>query len=107
MESVLMEDKLYVTYGLKDTYCETGNHLFKVVLNPYYFKNAHSCDATIMWPDNTDVKYSLEKWGRKMNFSFFLDNNIPEGAANIELTLKTKKGEVIKNNIRFWIITLR
>lgn len=100
----MQEDKVYVTYGLQDTYCDVGEYKFKVVLNPFFFKNAHECDAKIVGPSGKDIKYTFERWGRKMNFCFEIDNNVSEGLANIELNMRTKKGQEIKENLKFWIV---
>ena len=91
----------FVVYGLLDTYHSLGEYKFKIVLNPKHFKNSHDLDVQMNDSDGETLKFKMERWGRKMNVSFTLDDDVSDGITVIMLLDKT--GNVI-SRLSAWII---
>lgn len=94
----------YVVYNLRETYHEVGEYEFKVVLNPKYFKNSHMSEVTIIDSDRKPIKFILKKWGRKINCTFTIDQNVPDGVSHVELIMKDDHDNVTNEYFRFWVI---
>jgi hypothetical protein len=93
----------FTVYNLRETYHELGVYEFKVVLNQRFFKNSHDSDMTMVDSDGKPMAFSVKKWGRKMNCTFTIDNNVADGVASIRLFLagKTQDPPV---RLTLWVI---
>lgn len=91
----------YVVYNLRETYHELGKYEFKVVLSPKFFKNSHECELLLQDSDGKPIRNEVQKWGRKINCSFVLDETVADGVSQALLKLSGDKGEV---RITFWVI---
>lgn len=89
---------------LRETYHEIGNFSFKIVLNPKLFKNSHDSEVYAFDPENRDFNLNIEKWGRKINCSFTIDDSTPNGVCVIKLKLIKDGGEEVEETFSFWVI---
>ena len=94
----------FVVYNLRETYHEFGKYEFKVVLNPKYFKNGHMSEITCVDSDRKGMKFSYEKWGRKINCSFIIDKEVADGVSIVDMKLKDDEGKECSGKVTFWVI---
>lgn len=98
------KNKEFIVYGLKNTYCELGEHKFKIVVSKI-FEDAKFSTLTMVDSDGKAMKYNIEYWGRKMNASFFIDENVSDGIGAIDLILKKDENTIIcSQRLFFWVI---
>jgi len=94
----------FVVYNLRETYHELGKFEFKVVLDPRYFKNGHLSEVVLSDSDGKPMKYDVQKWGRKINCTFFLDKTVADGVSNIKMVLRDDEGYEMTARSSFWVI---
>lgn len=94
----------FVVYNLRETYHELGKYDFKIVLNPKFFKNGHMSELKCVDSDRKNMKFSCEKWGRKINCSFIIDNDVSDGVSIVDMNLKDENGKEYPGRITFWVI---
>jgi len=96
--------KKFVFYNLRETYHELGEYEFKIVLDPKSFRNASLSEVSIKDSDGRGMKFSFEKWGRKINCKFLIDREVPDGVSTITMKLKDDAGHEYNGISRFWVI---
>jgi hypothetical protein len=94
----------FVVFNLRETYHELGEFEFKIVLNPRNFKNSHLSDLVVTDSSGQSMKYSIKKWGRKINCSFVIDQNSAEGRSHVKLSLRDSKEQLVEGHLMFWVI---
>lgn len=94
----------FVVYNLRETYHELGKYEFKVVLNPRFFKNSHESNLELVDSDGRLMRYELNRWGRKLNCSFVIDETVADGVSRAKLSLKDDNDNVHGGTISFWVI---
>lgn len=99
-----MNKKLYVVYNLRETYHEQGNFQFKIVLSPKFFRNGHDSNVFVVNADGKELQMTVEKWGRKINCSFAIDQRVPDGVSTIHMHLKDSRGKLHEARERFWVV---
>jgi hypothetical protein len=99
-----MNKKLYVVYNLRETYHEQGDFQFKIVLSPKHFRNGHDSSVVVTNADGTPLNVVVEKWGRKINCSFSINDNVPDGVSTIKMSLRDSRGKLHEERERFWVI---
>lgn len=90
--------------NLRETYHEKGDYSFKIVLNPKLFKHGHEARVWAFNPNNEDFKLNIERWGRKINCGFTIDDSIPNGVCVVKLKIFTDKGKEVEETFSFWVI---
>lgn len=94
----------FVVYNLRETYHELGSFEFKVVLDPRYFKNGHLSEVSLVDSDGRSLKYNVQKWGRKINCSFSLDQAVADGISTVKMVLRDDEGHEMAARASFWVI---
>lgn len=94
----------YVIYNLRDTYHEAGQYEFKIVLDPRRFKNGHLSEVTCVNSDGKNMTMDVQKWGRKVNCSFNIDESVPDGVSVLKMILKDDAGREVTGRATFWVI---
>jgi hypothetical protein len=94
----------FVVYGLRETYHELGQYEFKVVLSPKKFKNSHLSDMTLFDSNGKPMSFELQKWGRKMNCRFVIDQSVADGVSVAKLSLRDPSGNTFSANVTWWVI---
>lgn len=94
----------YVLYNLRETYHELGRYEFKIVLDPRTFKNAHLSEVAFRDSDGKTMKFDVQKWGRKINCTFIIDNSVPDGVSVVDMLLKDDDGHEHEGRTTFWVI---
>lgn len=94
----------FVAYNLRETYHELGEYEFKVVLHPKVFKNSHNSELSIVDSDGKPMKFTVKKWGRKINCTFLVDEAVADGVSVARLMMKDEKGETHQGRLSFWVI---
>ena len=95
----------YVIYNLRETYAETGKFEFKVVLNPDVFKNGLESGVKLVDADRKDMPVEVKRWGRKINCTFVVSENVPDGVVTVWLNLKDEGSEKAHvGKASFWVI---
>jgi hypothetical protein len=98
------KNKDFVVYNLKNTYVDLGKHSFKVVLSKK-FLDAKFSTLSMIDSDGKAIKHELNYWGRKMNTDFYIDDDVSDGIAAIDLVLRMNEDEVSNTErLFFWII---
>lgn len=100
----LSKNKEFVVYSLKNTYVDLGKYTFKIVLSKN-FVDAKFSTLTMIDSDGKLMKYEINYWGRKINTTFIINEDVSDGIAAIDLILKTDENtEVLKQRLYFWVI---
>jgi hypothetical protein len=94
----------FVVYNLKETYHELGTYEFKVVLNPSNFKNGHESDVDFIDSDGKKMKFFVNRWGRKINCSFVIDDDVADGVSIVTIVLKDSFGVTTNERLTFWVV---
>lgn len=94
----------YIVYNLRETYHEYGVYDVKIVLDPKYFKNAQMSDVKFTDSDGNEMKFTVEKWGRKINCKFIIDRNVSDGVSVIDMKLVDENGKIVTGRSTFWVI---
>lgn len=94
----------YVVYGLREIYSELGEYEFKVVLDPKQYSDGHESEMDLVDSDGNQMRYTLRKWGRKLNCVFTVDLKTADGVSSINMELKDKKGLINRCRLSMWII---
>lgn len=94
----------YVVYGLREIYYELGKYEFKIVLDPKRFTDGHESMISFIDSDGNTMKHSVRKWGRKLNCTFIVDEDTPDGVSSIDMNLKPDIGQEMKKRLSIWII---
>ena len=97
-------DTKFVAYNLRETYAELGEYEFKVVLSPKHFKNSHSSELSLRDSDGKTMRHEVNRWGRKMNCKFTIDDDCSDGVAACRLVLRDDRGRETVQQLTFWII---
>lgn len=95
-----MPSPKYQVYGLDETYPELGSYSFKIVLNPRFFKAGHELDVVVVDSDRKPMKYDVKKWGRKLNVTFVIDQQVADGVAFASIV----KGGQEVGRLNWWVI---
>lgn len=90
----------FQVYGLDETYPELGQFHFKIVLSPRSCKSGQDFEVKLIDSDRLQMKYSLEKWGRKLNVAFVIDRNVADGVAT---AIIFRNGSEV-GRLTFWVI---
>jgi len=90
----------YQVYGLDETYPELGKFSFKIVLNPRFFKSGQDFDVQLLDSGRNPMKFKLNKWGRKLNIDFMIDDTVPDGVS----TALISKDSMEVGRLMFWVI---
>ena len=98
------QDKPFMVYNLEKAYLDLGKHIFKVVLSPFLFDNSHECSASMKDTFGNEMNFILNKWGRKMNFEFIIDEKVPDGVSVVNLNLKDNECNISEHKLSFWIV---
>jgi len=93
-----------IIFDLRQTYHEMGTYAFKIVLNPKIFKSSHESKIKLIDPDHNEVNLNVEKWGRKINCSFDIDESISNGVCLLEMGFISDKNKKINECLSFWVI---
>lgn len=99
-----MASKKFVLYNLRETYHELGSYEFKIVLDARFFKNGHLSELSCVDSDGKPMKFNVQKWGRKINCSFIVDNSVADGVSVVKMILKDDDGHEHSDRLSFWII---
>ena len=94
----------FILYNLRETYHELGRYEFKVVLDPRFFKNGHMSDLSCVDSDGRPVRFTFEKWGRKINCCFTIDPTVADGVSVVKMNLKDDEGHEHTGRATFWVI---
>lgn len=94
----------YVIYNLRDTYHELGDYEFKIVLDPRTFKNGHLSEVECFNSDGKKLEMDVQKWGRKVNCSFKIDHNVPDGVCVLKMNLRDDAKKELNCRATFWVI---
>ena len=95
-----MSTSKFQIYGLRETYVHLGENNVKVVIHPKYSKVCEEFDIKMLDSDRKDMKFNIERWGRKFNISFMLDNTVSDGIASLLIN----KNNTEFGKAHFWII---
>jgi len=90
----------FQVYGLDETYPELGEFHFKIVLSPRTCKSGQDFDVKLIDSDRLPMRFSLEKWGRKLNVSFVIDRSVADGVATAIITRNANE----VGRLTFWVI---
>ena len=101
-----MADKTFpfVIYNLRQTYHERGKYSVKVVLNPRRFKNCHDCSLKLIDAKAQPMKFELNRWGRKLNVDFTIDETTAEGVSGAYMDLVDSRGRHVTGSFMFWVV---
>ena len=94
----------FVIYNLRETYHELGTFEFKIVLDPRYFKNGHLSEVFLHDSDGKPMEVDVKKWGRKINCTFCIGPNVPDGVSVIRMNLKDDAGSEHSARASFWVV---
>ena len=94
----------YVFYNLRETYHELGEYDFKIVLDPRSFRNGHLSEISCVDSDGKPMTFDIQKWGRKINCKFTVDNKVSDGVSIMKMNLKDDQGHECSGTKTFWII---
>ena len=88
----------------KRTYHEKGACDFRIVLNKEYFNNGHDISVDMIDPEGQHVAVDVKCWGRKINCSFTIDDDMPDGVCVLNIDLHNKKGKIMRETLHCWVI---
>ena len=98
------EKDRFVVYNLRETYSELGEFSFKIVLDGSFFDTSHGSEVSIVDPDRKNMHVGIQYWGRKINCTFSISSDIPDGVAVVNLHLVDRKGKTSEGRFYFWVI---
>jgi hypothetical protein len=87
-------------YGLAELYPELGTYSFKIVLNPRYFKSGQDFEVVMVDSDRKPMMLEVKNWGRKLNVTFIINENTPDG---VSVATITRNGADI-GRLHFWTV---
>lgn len=102
-----MESEYLMITDKQDTYCELGEHTFKVVLNQHYFKNSNKVKIKLYDPSGKEMQARVDNWGRKMFVTFNITNDLSNGVAIISIDAEKDNKEKFNHKSYFWLIIHR
>ena len=100
----MSDEREFIVYNIRETYHELGEYEFKIVLSPSKYKNAHDSDVRITDSDGNLMEFEANKWGRKINCKFKIDENVADGVSSVLLDLRRHDGTLLQSRLYFWVI---
>jgi len=91
-----------VILDLLETYCEKGEHAFKMVFDPS--KKYRNVSVSMKDPDGNQMPVELRKWGKKMSCIFSIDDSISDGVCLINISYADKQGNLYEKILHCWVI---
>jgi hypothetical protein len=93
----------FIVFNLRETYHELGKYDIKIVLNQDFFKSSHLSDISIWDSDRKLMNFDVKRWGRKINCSFVIDENVADGISTISMHL-VGESNTFDELLQFWVI---
>jgi hypothetical protein len=94
----------FIISNLFEIYHELGSYEFKVTLSEKHFKNSLDSGLNLNDSDYKQIKHTVERWGRKINVNFEINENVSDGLAFIDTNFIMKNGKKINERLYFWVI---
>lgn len=95
-----MSPARFAVYGLDETYPELGTFSFKVVISPRSYKSGREFDVLMVDSDRKPMKFEMKRWGRKLNVSFTVDQDVSDGVSTVSIL---QDGQEI-GRLSLWVI---
>jgi len=93
-----------VVLNFRDTYHEVGDYEFKIILDPKRFKNGHRATIRMMNADRKEVSLDVNRWGRKINCFFSINDDDPSGVYVVNFRINDDDGNEIDKTFHCWVI---
>lgn len=88
---------------LKEIYAEKGDYSIKFLIDSKVSQSFTSCKVTMYDCQGASVPCESRRWGTKVNVFFSVTDQIPDGAAIIELALSGSEAKA-DERFRIWIV---
>lgn len=93
----------YIAYNVRETYHELGTFEFKLVFDTTA-ADPSTTDLSILDSDGKPVPFRSRRWGKKLNCSFDITDEVADGVAVVNLSFTTVRGEQRRERLTFWVI---
>lgn len=81
-----------------------GEYSAKMLLDPTLSPQIDQVQVEIRNSDGVSMDYTARRWGTKLNVSFVIDENTPDGVSIIDARMTKKDGTVLRERLDFWVI---
>lgn len=92
-----------VPVSLHEVYAQPGEYTAKIMIDPDVSPEIDEVHVTIRNSDGSDLRHSYRRWGTKLNLSFLIDSETPDGVATVEVHM-SGRGRKINKRFCFWIV---
>lgn len=98
-----MSDIVPVT--LREIYPSVGDYNAKFLIKPSVAVTVTGYSVVMKDSDGRLIEScNAKRWGTKLNIDFTIDENVPDGVAIVEITLKTGRDRTICEKFDLWVI---
>ena len=94
----------FILQGLKTAYLELGSHAFKIILDSKKYSSSHDCEIEMIDSKGRRIKCEANKWGRKINCEFDIDESVSDGVSMLKLLLVDDENKKISKSYHVWIV---
>lgn len=92
-----------IVIDFEGSYCQKGEHCFKLVLNKKVFKDSQCVDIDLISPENDRLEIDVKKWGRKINCCFTIEDEWTDGVYLVKISYE-KDNEKKQKYLECWIV---
>ena len=90
--------------SLREVYAERGEQSAKFIIDPSLSLEIGSIDVRMLNADGHPMRFSFKRWGTKLNLSFHIDEDTPDGVSIIDVTMRGHSFRETRERFPIWII---
>ena len=96
--------KIVSPVSLREVYHVPGEFSAKMIIDPAVSPLIEKVDVDVRNSDGRTMEFTARRWGTKLTVSFKIDQSTPDGVSVIDILLRKKDGEPVKERLDFWVI---
>lgn len=95
------ERSVLIPVSLREAYVEPGEYEAKIMIDPEVSPEISEVEVGMWNSDGSPIKHTYKRWGTKLNLSFVIDSDTPDGVVTIDVRLSGKSHKLNKR-FCFW-----
>lgn len=88
----------------EDVYAYVGMQSVKFIIDPARSQDIDSVKVSMFNSDGLPMDFTYKRWGTKLNLSFKIDHETPDGVSIIDVLLSGRNFGEVKERFDLWII---
>lgn len=90
--------------SLREVYAEVGDQAAKFIIDPARSQDIDSIDVSMTNSDGRPMRFDFRRWGTKLNLSFTIDSETPDGVSIIDVIMRGRSIGEVRERFDIWII---